>query len=61
MRLSDKRKSALYSALSDPIMELRVDANREGMTREQLDRRLFTLEQHIWRRIKRALDMEPDA
>jgi len=59
MKLSDKRKQELYSAISARIMDLRVELkmNPDLSDLDKLDARLFKLEQEIWPDVKQALNL----
>lgn len=60
MRLSDKRKSALYSAISDAIMDQRLEYCKAAMpTADELDSQLFHLERKIWQNVKAVLKLDP--
>ena len=56
MVISKKRHAALYKAISDPIMDLRV-ANNGGISIEEIDQNLLNLEREIYNRIKVVLDL----
>ncbi len=59
MKLSEKRSSELYSAIREPIMDLRISVKSSGETSsEYLDEKLFTLEQQIWRKVKKSMDLK---
>lgn len=61
MKLSDKRKGDLYSAIREPLVDERLFIARSCLSESnkvQLDRRLFNLEQKIWREVKAALNLE---
>jgi len=65
MRISKKRKLALYSAISNPIMDLRVllvqqfkNHNQLGKYYESLDRKLFNLEVDINQLVDTALGID---
>ena len=53
MNLSDARKSRLYDAIHEPIMDERIRFKGH----EELDEKLFELELEIWRRVKVALNI----
>jgi len=57
MIIGEKRHKELYSAISDPIMDLRIK-NNGGMTIEEMDEKLFALETAIYKRITTALDLQ---
>lgn len=60
MRVSEKKKKAAYSAISDTIMDFRISAemNGEPIHPLELDSELFKLEIKIWKRLKVALNIE---
>ena len=62
MRLSQERKTELYNAISDPIMDDRVKIRMYGSPpSEMLDSIYFNLEREIWRRVCKALDIQGPA
>ena len=59
MKLSDKRAKQLFSAVADPIMDLRISyCKAKPLTAEQLDDELFKLQFQQWSLIKRALNYD---
>ncbi len=60
MRLSDKRRSALYAAISDPIMDVRVEiqGNKWDTPQYEIDGALFRATLDIHKRIIEALNLE---
>ena len=60
MKVSEKKKTAAYSSISGPIMDLRVDVakNHRKIDPLELDGHLYTLEIEIWKRLKAALNIE---
>jgi len=62
MKMSEKKRLEVYSAISDSIMELRIKIklNKENSAIKQLsiDSDLFNLELKIWSKVKRALHLE---
>ena len=57
MKLSAKRTTAVYTAIYDPIMKLRVELEQgKTIITESV---LFDLEQTIWRNIAKVLDINP--
>ena len=65
MRLSQKRTTALYGAISGPVMDLRVkyaSAWRCGdeLNSKVVDEDLYQLEQRIWARVEAALNLEAE-
>lgn len=58
MNISEKRHSELYSAISDPIMAARIEIyGLDGLTKVQIDDRLYKLELAIYQRVKDALNL----
>ncbi len=59
MRISEERHAILYSALSNPIMELRIALmDKSTIDVNELDGKLFRLELEIHKRIKKALNIQ---
>ena len=60
MKVSEKKKTIAYAAISDPIMEFRIAVakNKRKVDPLELDGHLFTLETEIWKRLKVALNIE---
>jgi len=59
MKISEERKSKLYDAISEPIMQLRIDLQRYGsLNSELLDSKLFKVEADIWREVHKILNLE---
>ncbi len=58
MRLSEEKKQALYDAIREKIMEIRVDIKMEKPGLDRVDDMLFDMEQAIWPEIKKALNIE---
>lgn len=59
MRVSEKKKSELYKALSEPIFQLRVYINNQNKpVKEDIDNKLFRLELDIWDSIAKVLGIE---
>jgi len=56
MKISEKRKSELYKAISDPIIGLRIKHCIDGST-EDLDKDLFELEKIIWKDVIKTLNI----
>lgn len=62
MKLSDKKKSELYAAIAEPIMDERLMLQKYGSPgSEQLDERLFKMQNDIWRRVHKALNLDDPA
>ena len=60
MKVSEEKKQAAYNAISDPIMELRIKARRDGgdINSNEFDNDLFDLGLTIWKRLQIALNIE---
>jgi hypothetical protein len=61
MQLSDKKRMELYKALSEPIMQVRIQVARMGPGDEKLieiDDKLFRLEQEIWSSVTKVLGIK---
>lgn len=58
MKLSDQMQSKLYTAIHEPIMQLRILRLRDGKSKV-LDDQLFKLNAEIWEEVKTALNL-PD-
>lgn len=62
MRLSEKKRNALYAAISDPVMDLRLAVQKYGApSGEHLDARLFKMQSDIWRQIHEVLGLDGPA
>jgi len=59
MKMSDEKKTELYSVISARIMDLRIELkmNPNLSDIDVLDERLFELEKEIWPDVKRALNI----
>jgi len=57
MRVSDKKATAAYSAIGDPIDKLRIE-NSGGSTIEEMDFKLFNLQEKIWQNLIDVLNLE---
>lgn len=55
MKISEKRRSALYSAIFEPIMLVRIKGEK-GVV--DWDRELFDLNRQIWREVQKVLGLE---
>jgi hypothetical protein len=58
MQLSDKKRTELYKAFSEPIMQVRIQVARMGPGDEKLieiDDKLCKLEQEIWSSVTKVL------
>lgn len=61
MRLSDKRKSALYEVIYDSLMEARIDCMKKVAPHElqvDIDQRLYKLESEIWLKVCKVLEID---
>ena len=62
MKISDQQVTALYAAISEPIMDLRLEYYRSSARMrsdaQDLDKRLFELQSEIWGPVKFALNIE---
>ena len=56
MKLSAKRKTALFNAIHEPIINLRI--SRYPGSGDELDTKLFDLRGEIWAEVKKALEIE---
>lgn len=54
MKVSDKKMTAAYSAIADPIMELRIRNRSENI---DWDAELFQLQNDIWRQVRISLNI----
>lgn len=63
MRLSEKKKSALYAAIHEPIMQKRIHISQSSnvlgdKNAKDLDELMFSLNHQIWNQIKTVLKLE---
>jgi hypothetical protein len=61
MKLSEKKRTELYKAISEPIFQTRIGISRMGpgdKKLEQVDEKLFKLEQEIWKEVTKALGIQ---
>lgn len=59
MKISDERSATLYRAISEPIMQMRIQYSKaHPLPAEELDAELFKLERRIWREVVKALNLE---
>lgn len=58
MKISKKRRRALYAAIHGPITDLRIIANEED--RDLRDFEVAQLEQPIWSLVKSALGIDDE-
>ena len=62
MRLSEEKQAKLYKAIYDPIMDERLMLQRYGSPGgEQMEERLFKMQNNIWRRVHEALNLDGPA
>lgn len=62
MRLSEKKKSEVYAAISETIMEQRIELAKYGSpSSEELDAKLFRMENKIWKQVHKALNIDTPA
>jgi len=59
MNISEIKKSDLYKAISDPIMDERIAMQRRDDSKksEVIDYKLFLLEIKIWEKVTRVLNI----
>ena len=55
MRISEKRHSELYRAITNPITALRVKIAMDDV--KDIDEELFVLENRVYKEIKEALNL----
>ncbi len=59
MKMSDKKKAELYTAISEPVMDLRISIQRHGSPQsEVIDGNLFKLQNEIWGKVHKVLNIE---
>lgn len=63
MNISGNKRDALYDAIHDPIMDIRVKvgiARKDGklLTIEEIDELLFSLPTEVWERQKEVLSIK---
>jgi hypothetical protein len=62
MRMSDKKRSQLYEAISKPIMDERIMVRNNGTPdAAKLDDILFWLELDIWKKVHEVLELDGPA
>jgi hypothetical protein len=62
MKLSEKKKSELFSAIYDPLLEERIALKKvEDVNHNYVDDMLFLLPDKIWRRVNEALNLDGPA
>ena len=57
MKISEEKRQAVYNAIAETIMDLRVEIRMGNVGQEQIDGELFKLESTIWRKVKVALNI----
>ena len=60
MRLSEKKRSALYEAINEPVMQKRIAAQKLPISyddRQLVDELLYKLEREIWAEVRKALNI----
>ena len=57
MKLSKKKRSALYGAIHEGLIVLRIGLNRDGLSAKH-DAKIAQVEHDIWRRVGIALELE---
>lgn len=57
MKISKKKRSALYGAIHEALINLRIDLTRDGLSMKH-DAKIAQVEHDIWRRVGVALDLE---
>ncbi len=57
MKMSEKKRQDVYAAISNSIMDCRIEIQKERgeITALAIDGKLFNLEIEIWKRVKQAL------
>jgi hypothetical protein len=58
VKLSEKKKSELYEAISEPITQLRIMLTKGQI---DVDSELFDLQHNIWREVHKALNLDGTA
>ena len=60
VKMSEKKRQEVYAAISNSIMETRIDINKSDKPIEplEIDGKLFNLEICIWKRVKQALNLD---
>lgn len=60
MKISELRKGKLYSSVSEPITELRIENLKSYFSRDDFDQKLYDLEFEIWKRVTAALNIDDE-
>ena len=60
MKMSEKKRQAVYDAISSSIMDLRIELNKSDSAIGVLsiDAELFKLELRIWKKVKDELNVD---
>jgi hypothetical protein len=58
MKLSEDKKAALYKAVSDPIMDLRVENQTNTILKDDMDLKLFHLNNRIHLKVMEVLNIK---
>ena len=58
MRISEKKKSELYSAIHENLMQLRIKLKKEHDLPESVDSQIAQLEHSIWRDVRSTLNIK---
>lgn len=57
MKLSKAKRSALYGAIHEGLVVLRIELHRDGLSAKH-DAKIAQAEHDLWRRVKVALELE---
>lgn len=58
MKISEKRRDELYTAIFEPIIALRIKVARDDLDMEQIDRAIYDADDIIWQGVIKALKLE---
>ena len=58
MKLSEKRKQAVYGAIHEQIMQLRISLQRDHQLSGEIDHKIAQTITPIWRDVKSALNVK---
>lgn len=58
MKISDKKRSELYECIHEPVMKLRIELSKKGLSPE-IDHALSQVVNEIWSETKKTLKL-PD-
>lgn len=56
MRLSEKKRTAVYGAIHESVTDLRIALSKDGLSAKH-DHQIAQVELTIWRKLKAALDI----